>query len=153
MIMKKFLTYLCVVIGGVVGWYLANYDGGGTSQDYQYEDSYSEQSASTDVIDRKLQSVLNRIEGTYEMYENRGIEGFVTIYVTKINSDGTGYVKYNTGDVKYFDGAYLKDSETIVFTSKYGGTPYTYFHDRIEDPACRKYYNEIGAFKYGMRKL
>lgn len=152
--MKNFLILLCAIVGGVVVGYYAYYAKEGVRPDLQYkEDSYSRHSVSTRDADRKLQLVLNRIAGTYEMYENRGVEGFVTIYVTKINPDGTGYTKYDTDDVEYYDGAYLRDSETIVFTGKYGGTQFTITSNGIEDPACRKYNKQVGYFKYGMRKL
>lgn len=144
--------YLCVAIVGAVGWLLVNYDDG-VSQDYNYEDFYSEQSSQTEGVDRELQRVLNKIAGTYEMCEPRGIEGIHVVYTVKINSDGTGVIVYDTGDREYFTGAYLKDNSTIVFTSDYGGTLFTITGNGIEDPACRKYYNEVGALRYYMRKL
>ena len=150
-VMKYFWTFLC--IAGVIIWIFVNNNSGGTNQDYQYENSYSSQPTEAKSVDMELQRVLKRIAGTYEMYEPRGMEGIHIIYTVKINTDGTGVVAYNTGEREYFTGAYLQDNKTIVFTNDYGGTPFTIFGNEIEDPACRKYYNEVGAYRYYMRKV
>lgn len=109
--------------------------------------------APQDSADRELQSVLNKIAGTYELTENLGIYGFRTVYAVKINRDGTGMMAYDTGDIENFFSARLSGSNKIVFNGNYGGTVFLLSGPGIEDESAKKELTEIGTPKYVMTKI
>ena len=122
-----------------------------------YANTYSNSSANTsmytDSADRELQSVLNKIAGTYELTENLGIYGFRTVYTVKINRDGTGMFVSDNGHIENYFSARLSGSNKIVFNGNYGGSVYLLSGPGIEDESAKKELTEIGTPKYVMTKI
>lgn len=146
--MRKFLLGVLVGVAGcLICTFALNY----SKQSYSYGQEQTE--PLTQTIDRELQNVLNRIAGTYEFVEHRGIYGFRTIYIVIVNRDGTGKMVNKDGTIEKFYGAYLTDESTIVFKGDYGGTRFKIVGRGIEDEACLKYVSEIGTPKYYMNKI
>ena len=119
---------------------------------YTYSNSSANTSGHADSADRELQSVLNKIAGTYELTENLGIYGFRTVYTVKINRDGTGMFVSDNGHIENYFGARLSGSNKIVFSGNYGGSVYLLSGPGIEDESANKERTEIGTPKYIMRK-
>lgn len=150
--MKKFLLY---ILAGVTGWLICTFLFSYSEQLYYNSQEYINKSGEqqTETINRELQNVLNRIAGTYEFVEHRGIYGFKTIYTITVNRNGTGKIVYEDGAVERIYGVYLNDASTIVFNGDYGGTRFKLVGRGIEDEACRKYVSEVGTPKYYMNKI
>lgn len=123
----------------------------------QHNNSETYTSANTsryaDSADRELQSVLNKIAGTYELTENLGIYGFRTVYTVKINRDGTGMFVSDNGHIENYFSARLSGSNKIVFNGNYGGSVYLLSGPGIEDESAKKELTEIGTPKYVMTKI
>lgn len=133
-------------INSLVGDYISQIETKRTENSHT-EISYRESA------DNELQQVLNRIAGTYELTENLGIYGFKTVYKVTINSNGSGKIVFDTGNVENFYSARLSGSNEITFNGDYGGTTFTYSSYGIEDESAKKYLTEIGTPKYVMTKI
>ena len=82
---------------------------------------------SNSETDSQLKNVLRNIAGTYEIYENRGVQGFHTWCVLKIDADGTGVKVEDDGTRTYINSTHLNSDNTITFSMSDGiGERYGY---------------------------
>ena len=136
--------------GEKVGTFIAEALSEDSNTSYQ-SNTYA--NAPQDSADRELQSVLNKIAGTYELTENLGIYGIRTVYTVKINRDGTGMFVSDNGHIENYFSARLSGSNRIVFNGNYGGSVYLLSGPGIEDESAKKELTEIGTPKYVMTKI
>ena len=101
-----------------------------SSDSGEYEDnetSYYSSSEGNSEGDTQLKNVLKQIAGTYEIYENRGVQGLHTWCILKIDSDGTGVKVENNGVRTYINSTHLNSDGTISFSFSDGsGERYGY---------------------------
>ena len=123
--------------------------------DFSYYEPNNEyyETSTNNVGDKELTRVLNRIAGTYELVENAGIYGLITVYTVVINKDGTGRTVFKDGSIENFYGAYLDGSNRIVFSGDYGGTPFKLSGVGIDDESALNDMTPYGTPKYVMRKI
>lgn len=111
--MAKFALY-CAIAGFAVN--MINYCGSDSDEYEDSETSYYSNSKNSSEEDTQLKNVLRQIAGTYEIYENRGVQGLHTWCVLKIDSDGTGVKVEDNGTRTNITGAYLNSDNTISFS-------------------------------------
>lgn len=144
-----FILYASIsILAGYIYGVKNNRKDANTSRNTSVNTSYY-----ADSTENELQSVLRKIAGTYELTENLGIYGIKTVYTVTINSNGSGKIVFDNGEMENFYSAHLSGSNKITFNGDYGGTTFTYDRYGIEDESVKKYLTEIGTPKYVMTKI
>lgn len=96
-------------------------------EDEHKEPSYDSSNDNPKEEYNQLKNVLRNIAGTYEIYENRGIQGLHTWCILKISSDGTGVKIEEDGTRTNILSTHLNSDNTISLSLSDGsGERYRY---------------------------
>lgn len=123
--MAKFVLYSAIA---GLALNIINYCSSDSDSSYNegYESSYNSNNENLNE-NTELKNVLEKIAGTYEIYENRGVQGLHTWCILKINSDGTGVKIEEDGTRTNILSSHLNSDNTISFSLSDGtGERYKY---------------------------
>ena len=115
--MAKLVLY-CAIAGFTLN--MINYCSNASNEYESSETYYSSNNEYASNGNSKLNKVLREIAGTYEIYENRGVQGFHTWCVLRIDSDGTGVKVEDDGTRTYINSTHLNSDNTITFSMSDG---------------------------------